>query len=129
MTLSKDNLVKSIIEKEKKLREFNNKIKQLEIECGISEIRDAQKKEIEELSLRTSSDNQVTYDFRDHSVDATITIGKVIPKNDVVKHNSTIIYLRRMLDQKRLTKANFENMVTFGKGFKKRTTKLEMHKR
>jgi len=104
-------------------REVEEKVKEIGEKHGIKLLNDRRTVQLSIL-LQISKKKREAHDHEGDQ--GIIKLGALQPKGNSVKINLAIEYLEKMKAQKKIGTKQFNQIVTYGQGDKKRTSKIEL---
>jgi len=115
--------IKQLLETEQMIKDHDREVKEINEKHGIKLLND---RRTVLLSMLIAF-SQEKREAHDHEGDqGVIKLGALQPKGNSVKINLAIEYLEKMKAQKKIGTKQFNQIVTYGQGDKKRTSKIEL---
>lgn len=115
--------IKQLLETEQMIKDHDREVKEINEKHGIKLLND---RRTVLLSMLIAF-SQEKREAHDHEGDqGVIKLGALQPKGNSVKINLAIEYLEKMKAQKKIGAKQFNQIVTYGQGDKKRTSKIEL---
>ena len=118
-----DLAIQELLETETLIKAHDQEVREVGNRHGIKLLIDRRTVQLSIL-IAISKENREAHDHEGDQ--GIISLGQLLPKGNSVKINAAIEYLEKMKEQKKIGTKQFDTIVNYGQGDKKRTSKIEL---